>query len=136
MTAACVLYTDGAARNNPGPASAGWVIELPERTVEGYAYLGRRTNNEAEYEGVLHGLRAALELGVKDLALRSDSQLLVRQLTGEYRVKNSRLLALHASAKVLIGKLQRFSATHIPRAENHRADALANRALDERASRV
>ena len=127
------VYTDGAARGNPGPAGAGWVIRGTNHGVlqEGNAFLGRKTNNEAEYEAVIHSLRAARALGAVDVALRSDSELLVRQINGQYRVRNDRLFRLHGAARELIQVFRRFEVRHVGRDENAAADAQANRAIDD-----
>ena len=127
------VFTDGAARGNPGPAGAGWVIRGTNEDVlqEGNAFLGRKTNNEAEYEAVIHSLRAARALGAVDVALRSDSELLVRQINGQYRVRNERLIRLHRATRELIQVFRRFEVRHVAREENTAADAQANRAIDE-----
>jgi ribonuclease HI len=129
------VFTDGASRGNPGQAGAGWVIlsASGETIKEGYVYLGRRTNNEAEYEAVIHALNDAESLGARTVALRTDSQLLVRQINGQYRVKSARLEHLHRAAREVIQRFRRFEANHIPREENGDADALANKAIDESA---
>jgi ribonuclease HI len=128
-----VVFSDGAARGNPGPAGAGWVIRDLDRGLieEGNAFLGRKTNNEAEYEAVIHSLQAARALGAVDVALRSDSELLVRQINGQYRVRNERLTRLHRAAREVIQAFRRFEVRHVPREENVDADAQANRAIDE-----
>jgi ribonuclease HI len=128
-----LLFTDGASRGNPGHAGAGWLIvsDSGETIEEGRSYLGRRTNNEAEYEAVIRGLDAAALLGARSVVLRTDSQLLVRQINGQYRVKSPRLAHLHRAARELIQRFRRFEAHHIPREENGLADALANEAVDE-----
>ncbi len=128
------VFTDGAARGNPGPAGAGWVIRgLNGSTLAqaGKLFLGRRTNNEAEYEAVIHSLKAAHALGAVDVALRSDSELLVRQLNGQYRVMEERLGRLHAAARALIQQFRRVDVRHVPRARNSEADEQANLAIDE-----
>lgn len=128
-----VVNTDGASRGNPGPSGGGWVVFSlgGERIHEGHAFLGRRTNNEAEYEAVIGGLMAAAKLGATEVTLRSDSELLIRQINGRYRVKNPRLLKLYEAARQVIQRFRRFEARHVPRADNAAADALANRAIDE-----
>lgn len=128
-----VILTDGAARGNPGPAGAGWVLrgENGEILQEGGQFLGRRTNNEAEYEAVVGGLKAAVQLGVRDVVLCSDSELVVRQINGKYRIKNERLLPIHQAARELIQQFRRFDIRHVPREQNADADRCANRAIDE-----
>ncbi|MBI5510299.1 MAG: ribonuclease HI family protein [Deltaproteobacteria bacterium] len=127
------VFTDGAARGNPGPAGAGWVIREPAGCVltEGHAFLGRRTNNEAEYEAVIRALKVVADLGARDVALRSDSELLVRQINGQYRIREPRLEGLHRAARDVIQGFRRFEARHIPREQNGDADRQANRAIDE-----
>jgi ribonuclease HI len=103
---------------------------------EGNLFLGRRTNNEAEYEAVIRSLRAASKLGAVDVALRSDSELLVRQINGQYRVRDERLALLHRTARDLIRTFRRFEARHVPREANSAADAQANLAIDQAAERL
>lgn len=128
-----VVLTDGASRGNPGPAGAGWVLRSEGGQVlqEGGAFLGKRTNNEAEYEAVIAGLKAAAQLGVRDVVLVSDSELVVRQINGKYRIKNDRLLPIHQAARELIQQFRRFDIRHVPREQNADADRCANRAIDE-----
>ena len=129
-----VVYTDGACRGNPGPSGAGWVICTPQGKPvgQGCAYLGRRTNNEAEYLAAAMGLTAAISLGVDRIVLRADSQLLVRQICGQYQVRNPRIGVLHQQVMQLVRGLQMFAAEHVPRAENAAADAQANLGIDSR----
>ena len=127
---AAVLSVDGGARGNPGPAGAGAVLKMGEKVVRLGEYLGVATNNVAEYRALLLGLKAAAELGVTEVEVRSDSQLMVRQLSGQYKVKNAALMDLYFSA---IKKLSGFSSstiTHVPREENKEADKMANMAID------
>ncbi len=133
---AFVLRTDGGARGNPGPAGAGWVLENPDGGVvaSGGRYIGVTTNNVAEYEALLLGLECALERGVKDLRVFSDSELVVRQLTGRYRVKHENMKPLHARAMTLIGNFGSCFIQHVERAQNAAADALVNEAIDTRAN--
>jgi ribonuclease HI len=97
-----------------------------------YGYLGTATNNVAEYQALLHGLRFALARGASRVEIYSDSDLLVRQIDGRYRVKNPGLLPLHREAKGLLARFERARLAHVPRERNREADALANRAVDER----
>lgn len=124
---------DGAARGNPGEAGCGAAVfdEDGRALGEFYRYLGRATNNVAEYEGLLLGLERVLHLGGRRLRIESDSQLLVRQLDGLYRVKNAKLKTLHAKALGLLRRLESWRIIHIPRENNWLADKLANRAIDE-----
>jgi ribonuclease HI len=128
-----VLYTDGASRGNPGLAGAGFLVldEASELLGEGKTFLGERTNNEAEYEALIAGLELARRLGCREVEVRADSQLMIRQLTGQYRVKNRRLIPLVLRVKKLAAEFERVVYHHVPRAENSRADKLANQAIDE-----
>lgn len=125
-------WADGASRGNPGPASWGMVVADAagaELAADGRV-IGRATNNVAEYRGAIAAVEAALELGADELELRLDSELIVRQLQGRYRVKNAQLKPLYEQLQGLIERLDRFRAVHVPRERNRRADALANEALD------
>ena len=127
-----VAYADGASRGNPGPSAAGVVIfDAAGRDVhhEGRR-LGRGTNNEAEYKAAITALEAALGLGVARLELRMDSELVIRQLTGRYRVRNPRLLPLYNRLLDLRSRFQSVTFRNVPRGENGLADSLANQALD------
>jgi ribonuclease HI len=128
------LMADGAARGNPGPAAYGIVLLDPqgETLFEEGCAIGHATNNVAEYRGLLAGLERAQQLGVRNLRVRLDSELVVKQMGGEYRVKNSGLKPLHAEATRLFREFDRIDIQHVRRAENSRADALANEALDRR----
>ena len=126
------IWVDGACRGNPGPASIGGVI----RDVEGRLLreiseaLGDGTNNQAEYTALIRALEAARALDAEAVEAFSDSQLLVRQVLGEYRVKHPGLKPLHARARELVSVFRTFRFAHIPREENREADRLANQALD------
>lgn len=132
------LHVDGASRGNPGEAGFGVQVCAGDgRELAGlYGYLGKATNNVAEYQALLHGLRFALERGAREVEVFSDSELLVRQLEGRYRVKNPGLLPLFREAKALMARFERVRLAHVPREQNREADALANRAVDERASNL
>ena len=125
-------HIDGGARGNPGPAGYGVVIEDESgKKVAGLSqYLGHRTNNYAEYSGLLAALQYAVDHGCKGLKVISDSELLVRQLRGQYKVKNPTLIELHGRAKQLIAKLDWFEIGHVLREKNREADRLANEAMD------
>jgi ribonuclease HI len=126
------LFTDGGARGNPGPAAYGFVLEAEDGTVlaaEGEA-IGNATNNVAEYSGLVAGLRRALELQVTELELVSDSELMVKQMRGEYRVKNEALRELFLEATRLARRLEKVEYRHVKRAHNELADKLVNEALD------
>jgi ribonuclease HI len=128
------LYTDGAARGNPGPAGAGAVIVNPDGHIVAKVgkFLGDSTNNVAEYWGLILGLKRARAMGIKEIEVLSDSELMVRQLQGEYAVKADHLKPLHDEAKQLLAGFGWSAVRHIPREENAQADAMSNRAIDER----
>ena len=126
------LSTDGGARGNPGPAAYGFVLQTDDGHVlaaHGEA-IGHATNNVAEYRGLLAGMQKAAELGVDDLEVVSDSELLVKQMQGEYRVKNEALRALWDEATDLERRFRRVRYTAVRRAHNELADQLVNEALD------
>jgi ribonuclease HI len=127
-----VAHSDGGARGNPGPAGFGVVIESEsgKKVAELSEYLGHQTNNFAEYQGLIAALEYALDHGPKALKVISDSELLVRQIKGIYKVKNPVLRDLHARAKELISQLDWFSIGHALREHNQEADRLANEAMD------
>lgn len=125
------LHSDGASRGNPGPAAAAFVLLDGRREVAvGSRYLGRATNNEAEYHALLDGLEAARQLAPERLDVLLDSELLVRQLRGLYRVRSARLLQLWRQARELLAAFSRVEIRHVPRTANRHADALANQVLD------
>ena len=126
------LFTDGGARGNPGPAASAFVLEAEDGTVleaRGTA-IGVATNNVAEYRALVDGLRRAAELGVSELEVISDSELVVKQMRGEYRVKNEALRALHSEASTLAGGIGSVTYTAVRREQNELADRLVNEALD------
>jgi ribonuclease HI len=126
------LYTDGGARGNPGPAAAAFVLEAEDGTVldaRGTA-IGVATNNVAEYRALVDGLRRAVEVGVDELEVVSDSELMVRQMRGEYRVKNEALRALFLEATGHAQRIDTVRYTAVRREANELADRLVNEALD------
>ena len=131
-----VAYSDGASRGNPGPASFGAVVydEAGAELRLISQALGFATNNQAEYEGAIAALEAALDLGASAVELRMDSELIVRQLEGRYRVRNAKLRPLYERLLELGGRFRRFAVRHVPREENRVADRLANEALDREAT--
>lgn len=131
MTAARA-WIDGASRGNPGEAGFGVVFELDGRREEITGFLGRTTNNVAEYAALVAALTHAVRSGCGELELFSDSQLLVRQLDGAYRVKAAHLVPIFLRVLALRRELGRLTVRHVPREENLEADALANRAIDRR----
>jgi ribonuclease HI len=127
-----IVHTDGAARGNPGPAAIGVVIEDEEgRTVyEASRALGVRTNNEAEYLALITALEYLRGVRPKDVEFRLDSELVVKQIGGQYKVKEPRLQTLHGQVIMLLNAVAKYRFRHVPRSQNARADELANEALD------
>ena len=127
-----IVNTDGAARGNPGPAGAGAIVIDPEGGVlaEVAEGLGETTNNVAEYTAAIRGLEEAERLGAGSVVLRSDSQLLINQLTGLYRVKSAHLAPLHRRIRELVSRFDRVTFEHVPRERNAEADRLANLGVD------
>ncbi len=126
------LWTDGGARGNPGPAAFAYVLEAEDGTVldaRGEA-IGVATNNVAEYSALVAGLERAVEAGVRELEVRSDSELMVKQMRGEYRVKNRDLQSLFLAASRAAREIGRVTYTHVRREHNELADRLVNEALD------
>ena len=129
-----IVNIDGGARGNPGPAGAGYVLQAHDGTVlrqEGF-FLGRATNNVAEYTALLKGLTSAIEMGASSIEVLSDSELLVRQMTGVYRVKNAGLLPLFTEARELSSRFDSFEIRHVRRELNTQADRMVNLAIDQR----
>ncbi len=127
------IQIDGAARGNPGPAGAGVVLSDPrgKKLKELSVYLGESTNNVAETCALILGLQEALRLGSRRVSVLTDSELLARQVTGVYRVKDERLRLLHALIRPLKESFERFEIRHVPREENKAADRLANQAVTQ-----
>ena len=127
------LFTDGAARGNPGPAGLGMVIEDDRgmRLWGGCRFAGRTTNNKAEYLALIDGLRKVSEWKPDRLEVYMDSELVVKQVSGLYKVKNADLALLHSQALGLLQSFPQVSVRYVPRERNRGADALANRAIDE-----
>jgi ribonuclease HI len=127
-----VVYTDGAARGNPGPGGAGVAIEDRggASLAQAWRYLGAVTNNVAEYEALCLGLEHAAALGARRIEVRADSELIVRQMRGEYRVRNPGLRTLFARACKLAARFEQVGYVHVPREKNRVADRLANLAID------
>ncbi|MEP0775843.1 MAG: ribonuclease HI family protein [Acidobacteriota bacterium] len=134
-TPPATVWVDGGSRGNPGEAGAGVVLDLGgERQERHTLYLGRGTNNEAEYAALLAALERLVALGVEEVRVFSDSQLLVRQMNGQYKVKAENLRPLWSAARQLASSFRHFSIGHIARGANAAADALANQAMDSRSS--
>jgi ribonuclease HI len=127
-----VVYVDGGARGNPGPAAAAAVVTTAdgEELAERSAYLGEATNNVAEYRALLLGLELARELGAREVDVVNDSELVSRQIGGEYRVKHAGLKPLYLEAMAALRGFDRWSVRSVPREGNERADQLVNEALD------
>jgi ribonuclease HI len=125
------VYFDGASRGNPGPAAIGWVIVTGDGIVtEGSERIGEATNNRAEYEGLVRALEVAERYGFDEVAVRSDSELLVRQVRGEYDTNDPALRELRVRARELLSRFDEWSLSHVPREINERADELANEAFE------
>ena len=131
-----MVNVDGGARGNPGPAAIAAVVATPEGEIleERSETIGQATNNVAEYRALLLGIERARALGAREVELVGDSELIVRQVRGEYRVKDAALRELHARIGEALDGLERWSIRHVRREENERADRLVNEALDARAS--
>ncbi len=129
-----VVHVDGGARGNPGPAAVGVVVSGPDGTVldEVAERIGEATNNVAEYRALIRGVERAAELGAAVVEIVNDSELVAKQITGAYRVKQPHLRPLHAAALDALAGLATWSVRSVPRARNARADALVNAALDGR----
>ncbi|ESP89895.1 ribonuclease HI [Candidatus Halobonum tyrrellensis] len=126
------VYFDGASRGNPGPAAVGWAIVTSDGVVaDGNETLGRTTNNQAEYEALVRALEAARDYGLSEADVRGDSQLVVKQVRGEWNVNEPRLRERRVRARELLEGFDRWSLEHVPREINDRADELANEALDD-----
>jgi ribonuclease HI len=128
-----VVHVDGGARGNPGPAAIGAVVSTPDGEVvdEASAVIGEATNNVAEYRGLLLGLERARALGATEVAVVNDSELVARQVSGEYKVKHAGIKPLHGQAMDALGQFDRWTIRSVPREQNDRADELVKRALDE-----
>ena len=132
------IHIDGASRGNPGEAGFGVFVTEPggAPVAELYGYLGRATNNVAEYQALIHALRHALARGAPRVRIFSDSELVVRQIRGTYRVKHPDMIPLYREAMGLLARFDEAVLEHVRREQNRDADRLANKALDEKASRL
>lgn len=132
MSQTYYLYTDGGSRGNPGPASWAYVITDGQDTVkQSYGYLGVTTNNQAEYAGLINGLKALSKLSdAGEIVIKMDSELIVKQMQGLYKVKHPDLQPLYLQANDLVVALPKVQFTHIPRSQNAQADSLVNECLD------
>ncbi|QCC51121.1 ribonuclease HI [Halapricum salinum] len=126
------VYFDGASRGNPGPAAVGWVILTGDGIVsEGGKTIGETTNNRAEYEGLIHALEVAADYGFEEVQVRSDSELVVKQIRGEWDANDPGMRERRVQAHELLRQFDSWSIEHVPRELNERADELANEALDD-----
>lgn len=127
-----ILNTDGGARGNPGPGAIGVVLKTGRNVIvkEVGKYLGQSTNNEAEYQALIEGLNVAREKGATELACRLDSELVVKQLRGEYKIKSVRLKNFYIQIKNLEKEFKKVEYAHVPRSQNKEADRLVNETLD------
>jgi ribonuclease HI len=126
------VYFDGAARGNPGPAAVGWVVVTSDGVVaEGSERIGETTNNRAEYEALVRALEVAADYGFDEVDVRGDSELVVRQVRGEYDTTDPGLRERRARVRELFDSFERWSLSHVPREINSRADRLAGEALDD-----
>ncbi|WP_069649350.1 ribonuclease HI family protein [Caloranaerobacter ferrireducens] len=133
-----IIHTDGGSRGNPGFAGIGVIIydELNNTVLELSQYIGVQTNNVAEYKALVRALELAYEMGIKDIELYMDSELVVKQIKGEYKVKNERMKPFYEIASSLISQFDNFSIYHVRREKNKRADELANIAMDTKSISV
>ncbi|MFB6177584.1 MAG: reverse transcriptase-like protein, partial [Halobaculum sp.] len=126
------VYFDGASRGNPGPAAVGWVIVTSDGIAgDGGERIGRATNNQAEYEALIRGLEAARDYGLDEVDVRGDSELIVKQVRGEWDANDPQLREYRVRARQLLDQFDRWSLEHVPRELNERADKRANEALDD-----
>ncbi len=128
-----VLNTDGGARGNPGPGAIGVILRNGdgEKVFELGKYIGKATNNEAEYQAVIAGLQIALEKNASELLCKLDSELVVKQLNGLYKVKDKRMKEFWSNAKAIEKNFKKVEYTHVPRSENSEADEIVNKVLDD-----
>lgn len=126
------LHIDGASRGNPGKSGVGYIVKNKkgEEVGSGSRYIGIQTNNYAEYAALLHGLELSYDIGAIDIEILSDSQLLVRQIQGTYKVRSSNIMPLYRNAMKLLEKFNSATIVHIEREQNREADKLANLAID------
>ena len=138
LNPALQIHIDGASRGNPGEAGFGVSVRDDEGAprAELYGYLGRASNNVAEYQALLHALRWARAHGARAVRVYSDSELVVRQINGQYRVKHPDMVPLHREAVALLRQFESATVSHVRREQNRDADRLANQALDEKASKL
>lgn len=124
-----VIHTDGASSGNPGPAGIGVLVECGGKRLEISEHIGAATNNVAEYKAFIRGLEEALKLGAEEAAVRMDSELIVKQMKGTYKVRSKGLIPLHLRARSLMRSFKRLTIEHIPRGKNSEADRLSKEAV-------
>ncbi len=131
-----ILQTDGGARGNPGPSAIAAVFyNLDMEILDSYSeFIGTATNNVAEYKALILGIESALKGSYSNIEIRMDSELIVKQIKGEYKVKDENLKLLHAKARELLNKLEHFTISHVRREQNKEADRLVNVCLDNKAA--
>ncbi|RME63422.1 MAG: reverse transcriptase-like protein [Nitrospirae bacterium] len=129
MTRKAVLYTDGASSGNPGPAGIGYVLIFDGQRISHSAFIGETTNNVAEYTALLRGLETAIKKGVEEIEVFMDSELVVRQINGQYRVKEPHLQRIYKKVIDVLRNFKRYEIKHIPRTENKEADRLSREAI-------
>lgn len=126
------IYTDGGSRGNPGDSACAFVVNKDKVEVASFKfYLGKKTNNQAEYEGLLHGLDYVIKNEISEVRFYSDSELMVKQILKLYRVKDEGLKELYEKATKLISRIKNFEIIHVKREHNKKADLLVNKCLDE-----
>lgn len=132
QTSEVKVYADGGSRGNPGPSAGGFVVlDMNDQLLlESGKYLGITTNNQAEYHSLKGGLEAALKMGARKVHVYMDSQLVIRQMTGHYKVKNRDLWPIHEAIKALLPNFKEVNFTHVPREYNKLADGMVNKTLD------
>lgn len=137
MSKRVVIHTDGASRGNPGDAGIGVVMHSESGDVvqEFGRFLGTTTNNVAEYTALVEALKAALQWGAEEVVVRSDSELMVKQMRGEYKVRNQGLMPLFVEARRLFLRFKHWRIEHVPREMNRRADELANMSIEGRSNK-
>lgn len=128
-----IIYTDGGCSGNPGPAGAGYVISAPDGAVlgEGAVPIGQATNNIAEYQGAISALEHAAQFGFKRVIVRSDSELMCKQIWGKYRIKTPHIVKLHIELRKVMEQFEKVTFECVPREHNERADALARQAVEQ-----
>jgi len=126
-----ILYTDGASRGNPGEAGAGaFLVNEDGEEIPLTKYLGKKTNNQAEYDALILGLEELIRIKAQEADIRADSELMIKQLKGEYKVKNEGLKPYFVKAQALLKQIPKTRLSHVRREENKEADKLANQAID------